>query len=128
MYNNAAQAYQSVEKATLNGRELEAKVLTDAAVKLIKCQENWEIAEKGGQLNDALKLNQKIWSIFQTELLAPDNPMNQDLRTDLLRLSLFVDRRIMDIMAFPDSEKLTAIININQNIAAGLKGVATDSD
>jgi flagellar protein FlaF len=126
VYNNAAQAYQSVEKATINGRELEAKVLTNAAIKLKRCQDNWDDSDKSGQLNEALRLNQKIWSIFQTELLSPENPLDQNLRTDLLRLSLFVDRRIMDIMAFPAPEKLTAIISINNNIAAGLKGIPVD--
>lgn len=126
MYNNAAQAYQSVEKATLSGRQIEAKVLTNAAIKLKKCQDNWDAADRDANLNDALKVNQKIWSIFQTELSAEDNPLPKKLRSDLLRLSLFIDRRIMDIMAFPEPEKLTAVININNNIAAGLRGKATE--
>ena len=124
MYNNAAHAYQTVEKATLSGRNLEAKVLTDAALKLKACQDNWDAPDRDAQLNEALKLNQKIWSIFQTELSADNNPLPKQLRSDLLRLSLFIDRRIMDMMAFPDPEKLTAVININTNIAAGLRGQA----
>ncbi len=128
MYNNAAHAYQSVEKATLSGRSLEAKVLANASFKLKACQDNWDAPDRDARLNEALKLNQRIWSIFQTELSADDNPLPKQLRADLLRLSLFVDRRIMDIMAFPDPEKLTAVININNNIAAGLRGQISDPD
>jgi len=40
---------------------------------------------------------------------------------DLLKLSAFIDRRILETMADPSPEKLTAIININRNIAAGLR-------
>jgi flagellar protein FlaF len=43
---------------------------------------------------------------------------------DGLRLSAFVDRRIFETLAAPAPEKLEAIININNNIAAGLRGSA----
>ena len=122
MYSNAAQAYRSTEKATLNGRSLEAHVLNTAAIKLKECQNNWEGKDSYARLVEALKLNQKVWSIFQVELSAEDNPLPKQLRIDLLRLGRFIDQRIMDIMAFPEAEKLTAIININNNIAAGLQG------
>ena len=52
----------------------------------------------------------------------PENPLPEKLKVDLLRLSGFVDKRIFEMMAYPSPEKLTIIININQNIAAGLRG------
>ena len=121
MYSNPLQAYQSVEKATLPGRELEANVLTQAARKLRHCQDNWEKNDRNEKLDEALKYNQRIWSIFQTELASPDNPLPVDLKRDLLRLSGFIDKRIFETMARPTPEKLTIIIDINQNIAAGLR-------
>jgi flagellar protein FlaF len=45
------------------------------------------------------------------------------LKQDLLSLSVFIDKRIFEVMAYPNPEKLTAIININLNIAAGLRGL-----
>jgi len=39
----------------------------------------------------------------------------------LLRLSGFIDKRIFEIQAHPAKEKLTIIIDINNNIAAGLR-------
>ena len=45
----------------------------------------------------------------------------KQLIRDLLRLSAFVDKRIFETIAFPSPEKLTAVININRNIAAGLR-------
>jgi flagellar protein FlaF len=36
-------------------------------------------------------------------------------------LSVFIDKRIFEIMAMPSPEKLTAIIEINRNVAAGLR-------
>lgn len=122
MQSNAVKAYQTVDKNTMSGRETEARVLTQAANKLIDCQKNWQAQDRDARLDSALKYNQRIWSIFQVEIAKPDNPLPDSLKNDLLRLSKFIDKRIFDTMAFPTPEKLTIMIRINQNIAAGLRG------
>ncbi len=122
MYNQAVNAYRQVDKTTISGRETEARVLTEAALKLKKCQENWGGNDLDAQLDEALRYNQKIWSLFQGELEREDNPLPGKLKIDILRLAAFIDKRIFEVMAFPSPEKLNIIININQNIAAGLRG------
>ncbi len=121
MYSSPLQAYETVNKTTMSGREIEAAVLTKAARKLKDCQENWNANGRDRQLNDALKFNQLVWSILQGELENNDNPLDKQLRANLLRLSSFVDRRIFETMAEPSPEKLNIVININNNIAAGLR-------
>lgn len=121
MYSNPLQAYQTVEKKTLSGRETEARILTQAALTLKECQKNWDAPDRKARLDEALSFNQRIWSIFQAELTKPDNPLPKKLRMDLLRLSGFVDKRIFEVQARPAPEKLTIIIDINNNIAAGLR-------
>ena len=122
MYTQQIQAYRNVEKNMLSdGREIEALVLTKAAYLLTYCVNNWHDPDRHAKLDEALKFNQSIWSIFQSELIKTDNPLPQKIREDLLNLSLFIDKRIMDIMIAPLPEKLNAIININLNIAAGLR-------
>lgn len=121
MYSSPLQAYETVNKKTMSGREIEAEVLTKAARKLKDCQDNWNANDRDEKLNDALKFNQLVWSIFQGELKKEDNPLNRKLRADLLRLSAFVDRRIFETIADPSPEKLNIVININNNIAAGLR-------
>ena len=121
MNSNALRAYEQVSRTTLSGPEIEAAVLTKAAIKLKSCQDNWHADERDSKLDEALKFNQRMWSIFQGELGREDNPLQKDVRRDVLKLSAFVDKRILEIMAYPEPEKLTAIISINQNIAAGLR-------
>ena len=118
---NPMNAYKKVEQETLSGRDVEATVLIKAAQKLQECQENWESADRDRKLDESLKFNQLVWSIFQSELASEDNPLPKDLRVNLLRLSAFIDGRSLDTMAYPASEKLTILININHNIAAGLR-------
>ena len=122
MYANSVGAYETVSKMTMPGREIEAAVLTKAARKLKLCQEHWDTADRDGLLDEALKYNQRIWSIFQSELSREDNPLPQKLRFDIIRLSTFVDRRIFDTMVDPNPEKLSIIIEINNNLASGLRG------
>jgi len=116
------EAYRTVQKTTESGREIEAMVMTRAAVKLADIQNNWNAHDHDTKLDEALRFNQKIWSIFQGELMKEDNPLPRQLRADILSLSAFIDRRIFEVMASPDPEKLNVIKNINLNIAAGLRG------
>jgi flagellar biosynthesis activator protein FlaF len=123
--SNAVKAYQMVDKNTMSGRETEARVLTQAALKLIDCQKNWHTPDRNARLDEALRYNQRIWSILQVEIAKPDNPLPGSLKRNLLLLSRFIDQRIFDTMAFPAPEKLDIVIRINQNIAAGLRGSAS---
>jgi len=116
-------AYKSVDKATMSGRDVEAEVLTKAAIKLKNCQDNWDndAGRRDSVLKQALDYNQRIWSIFQGELGSDDNPLPVEIRRDLLRLSAFIDKRTFEIIATPEKDKLNILIAINQNIAAGLR-------
>jgi flagellar biosynthesis activator protein FlaF len=91
---------------------------------LQQCRDDWQAEDRDEKLAEALKYNQMIWSVFQSELTKPDNQLPAKLREDLLSLSVFIDKRIFDVMAFPAPEKLSVIININLNLAAGLRGAA----
>lgn len=122
MYASQMEVYRSVQKTTMTDREIEASVLLKAAAKLVYCRDNWDEADRAEKLDEALKFNQLLWSIFQAELSKDDNPLPRQIRQDILSLSIFIDKRILEVMAYPSPEKLTVIININMNIAAGLKG------
>jgi len=122
VYHKALDAYKSVEKTIVSGRETEARVLTEAALKLRTCQKKWDAENRSELLDEALNYNQRIWTIFQAELGKQDNPLPDNIKLDLLRLSSYIDKRIFEIMAYPSPEKLNIIIKINENIAAGLRG------
>ncbi|HET6491213.1 MAG TPA: flagellar biosynthesis regulator FlaF, partial [Syntrophales bacterium] len=115
-------AYRTVQKITSSGREIEALVLSRAAEKLAEVQKNWNAPDRDEKLDEALRHNQFVWSIFQGELMKEDNPLPKQLRQDILSISAFIDKRIYEIMSYPAPEKLTVIINLNLNLAAGLRG------
>ena len=127
MYPNTAlqanpfETYKAIDRAAMSGREIEAEVLTQAALKLKKCQADWDNPGRNEKLDEALKYNQLIWSVFQGDLTMHDNPLPRQLKQNLLTLSAFIDKRIFETMAYPSPEKLNVIIDINSNIAAGLR-------
>jgi len=121
MFKNAYQAYDTMSTEVMSGKEIEARALTKAATKLKACQGSWESSVLKTNLDKALLYNQKIWNVLQAELSQNNHPLPKKTREDLLSLSLFIDRRTLDILAYPEPHKLTALININLNIASGLR-------
>ncbi|OYY95902.1 MAG: flagellar biosynthesis regulator FlhF [Hydrogenophilales bacterium 28-61-23] len=119
---NPLDAYRNVEKATLSQRDIEATVLTKAAVQLQSIKENWARDNHDAELEDALSYNQRVWTFFQAEISMQDNPLPDEIKRNILALSFFVDRRTFETLAYPAPEKLDALININLNVAAGLRG------
>lgn len=121
MYQNPLNAYTNMQKEVLSGRELEASVLYRAGVMLKQVQENWNATDREQKFLEAIKFNQKVWSFFQAELSDPENPLPKKLREDILNLSIFIDKRLFEALAAPDAEKLSIVIDIDFNIAAGLR-------
>lgn len=127
MAENPISAYQDVEKNALEGRELEASVLLRAAAMLANVKNCWDSADRDALLDEALRFNQRLWGLFQVEVSSPENPLPPELKANLVALSMYVDKRIFETMAYPAADKLDILIKINQNIAAGLKeGVGAD--
>jgi flagellar biosynthesis activator protein FlaF len=122
MARSPIDAYQSVQKDTMSGRELEAHVLMKAVAVLKACQDQWGQPGQFERLDEALRYNQRLWTLFQAELTDAENAMPKGLKQDLLNLSVFIDKRTFDTMAYPEKDKLTILIDINRNIAEGLSG------
>ena len=119
---NGNKAYLSVQKNSIEGRELEATALLNLAQSLQTCQEAdiWTSSRGSEELEDALRRNQKLWTIFQVELENPEHPMPVDLRLNLLRLISYVDRTTFQLLIHPQKAKLQLLIDLNRTIAEGL--------
>jgi flagellar biosynthesis activator protein FlaF len=124
MHARQADVYGKVQRNAMTDREAEAAALMKAAALLKHCQSNWAAADREAVLDKALKFNQRLWTFFQVALTDPENPLPRAIKENVLSLSLFIDKRIFEVMAYPSPDKLDILININTNIAAGLKGSA----
>jgi flagellar protein FlaF len=122
MHASQAEVYAKVQTSALTDREAEAAVLMKAAAMMKHVQTHWSAPDRDTNLEKALRYNQRLWTFFQVALLDEKNPLPKGIKEQVLRLSVFVDRRIFEILARPAVEKLDILININSNLAAGLKG------
>lgn len=125
MPNPPLDLYGNVQRETLEGRALEAAVIERAAQRLQAARDALAQGDDSA-LIEALKFNQRLWSFFQAELESEDNPMPAALKRDLIALIEFIDRRTFLILgdASPAPERIDVLININRNIAAGLRETA----
>jgi len=121
MHHGAA-AYASTAKvtSTASPRDLEASLLLKAAARLQAVKDNWEKAR--GDLSPALAYNRKLWTILSTSATKPENPLPLPIKNNIANLGLFIFQRTIDIEIEPAPEKLSILVSINSNIAAGLAG------
>ncbi len=117
MNKRAFQAYQKTCKSTPGGNSTLAQALTKAARLLDRAD---PAAADGNEYVDALMFNRTLWTIIQADVTDDNNALPDDIKANILSLSLFVDRKTYEAAANPSRDGLVAMININRNMAEGL--------
>lgn len=121
--HSAARLYKNVSEKISSPRSTEADLLLDAAIRLMRIQDNWE-SKNASDLDDALRYNRMLWTILLSAVTKADNPLPQAIRQNVANLGLFVMKHTIAILVEPKPEKMSPLININRNLAAGLAGTA----
>lgn len=116
----AAQAYSKVAKQTASSRDLEADLLLKAAARLQAICDAWD--NKKAELEDALLYNRKLWTIFLAAVTERDHSLPSAIRQNVANLGIFVMNQTLTASADPRPEQLNSLININRQLAAGLRG------
>lgn len=116
----ATQAYAKTAQATANPRELEAQLLLKAASQLQAIQEG-SVSEQT-KIMDVLRFNRRLWSILITSVTNPDNPLPGEIKQNVAALAAFILKQTLSAEMDFDIKKLTSLISINREIAAGLRG------
>jgi len=116
---NATKAYGTIAQQTANPRELEVQLLLRAASRLQAVHDDWE--RERPALDQALHFNRKLWTIFLTSVTNGDNPLPAEIRQNVANLGLFVINQTLTVMGNPQRERLPSLININRELAAGLR-------
>ncbi len=118
----AANAYAKTALDTAAPRELEARLLLQAAAKLQAVYNSWRDKPLG--LNEAVLYNRRLWTIFLDAVTSENNKLPVQVRDNLRRLGVFIMAETFSLMTNPKPDHLTSIIKINRGIAAGLRGKA----
>ena len=105
----------------MSGEDVEVAVLERAAMNFRVLQKDWTEGTKFNKdLDAAVKYNQRVWDIFQSDWKGDECSLSTELRQNLLSLSVFVRKASLDLLANPTPEKMEVLVNINENIASGL--------
>jgi len=115
---------KSYERVPVAGQpaQTEAWALLEAAKRMASAIVSGPQDDKATKENmkHALRLNWRLWTIFQAELLDDTCTVPDEIRVNMLTLCQFVDKQTVKILAGPTPEIMVPLIDINRNIAAGL--------
>ena len=116
---SAADAYRSVAKEIASPRDLEASLLLKAAARLQAVADSWERDQS--DFSEALTYNRKLWTIFLDAITSPDNQLPTEIRQNIANLGVFIMNQTLSAMSNPRRDALRSLININRELAAGLR-------
>jgi flagellar protein FlaF len=135
--SNASQAnvYGQNHKAqvvpTGNSRDTDARALASCARRLddarVMMQDDPKSKENMKVYCDAIRHNQRLWTIFQVALCDPQNPLPHELKIILLNISRYVDRTSFAAIGKFTPTLIDSLIDINRIIAAGLTKQVSES-
>ena len=112
-------AYQNTQRITENPRETEYRLFGQVTGALISAQRN---GASGGPLMEAVDWNRKLWRTLAADCLDDRNQLPEQLRANIVSLSLFVTRYSKDVTR--NGAPLDPLIDINRTIMQGLQGAA----
>lgn len=91
-----------------------------AATRLQGVRDNWDTLRT--DLDAALTFNRKLWVVLSTSATSAANPLPVSIKQSIGSLGVFVFKHTISVLANPAPERLDILININRDIAAGLRG------
>ncbi|MDA0655763.1 MAG: flagellar biosynthesis regulator FlaF [Proteobacteria bacterium] len=121
---SSSQAYRSSGKLGASAAQSEARALLETARMMDACVGDTEDLDA---YKAALRLNWRLWTIFQADVSSADSQLPLDIKENILSLSVFVDKHAVSALAEPAGRKLRVLIEINRNIASGLMATPKDA-
>jgi flagellar protein FlaF len=118
----AIKAYAAAAKETASPRDLESLLLLKAAFKLQSVYDGWTDQPHG--LDDAVLYNRRLWTVFLDSVCDQTSSLPVSVRQNIANLGIFVMAETFSLMTNPQPALLVPLININRELAAGLRGNA----
>jgi len=109
---------------TGNSRDTDARALLSCAQKMNDAKSLLEVDPKSKEnlriYGEAIRFNQRLWTIFQVALSDSENPLPQPLKDTLLSLSRYVDKTSFRAIGKYMPDLIDSLISVDRIIAKGL--------
>jgi flagellar protein FlaF len=116
----AVKAYAATAKETASPRDMEALLLLKAAAKLQSVYDGWTEQPQG--LDEAVLYNRRLWTVFLDSVCDETSLLPLSIRQNIANIGVYVMTSTFSLMTDPQSSQLVPLININRELAAGLRG------
>lgn len=119
--SNATKTYAKNAQQTGSPRELEAQLLMRAAAKLQAVRDGSLV--KSEEVVSALRYNRRLWILFGGSIGRPENPLPDTVKQNLANLANFIVKHSLSLETSTEgtADRVGVLININREIAAGLR-------
>lgn len=115
---------QKTQADPSNSRDTDARALLLCASRLNEAKEilkdNPKSKENLKIYGEAIRSNQRLWTIFQIALTDPENPLPMPIKVNLMNVSEYVDKTSFSAIGKFAPKLIDNLININRTIATGL--------
>jgi len=117
--NNYHNYYNGAETNILDQKSLEVRALLRTASHLNQIKDNWD--ERKNELDEALEKNRRLWSIFAGAAIDGSSPQDVGVKNNIKLLAALIFKKTITLMINPEQNDIQELIDINLNIAEGLK-------
>lgn len=109
-------AYQASAARAEDPRQTEYRLFAQVTRALMEAEklERSQIRER----MDALDWNRRMWSMFALDCASDGNKLPEQLRANIISLSLWVNRHTSLVMR--NKEEIAALIDVNRTVMQGL--------
>ena len=94
--------------------------LTQTLEELQAVCDTWD--SNKSDLDAALLFNRKLWTVFLSSVMSAESPLPQEIRQNVANLGTFIMSQTVALATNPRREVVASLININRELAAGLRG------
>jgi flagellar biosynthesis activator protein FlaF len=112
-------AYQDTQLIAEDPRQTEYRLFGQVTGALISAQKT---GITGGPLAEAVDWNRKLWRTLAADCLDDRNQLPQELRANIVSLSLWVTKYSKEVTR--QGASLDPLIDVNRTIMQGLEGAA----
>ena len=109
--------YRATQNSTENPRQTEYRLFADVTKALISIKDN-NSKYKGPDFFKTLDWNRRLWLALQSDLANEENRFPEELKANLISISLWVDKQTRAVMK--GEAEVDTLISINRTIMEGL--------